>query len=512
MTSRAALFPHLTNLLSESLGGRVLATSDEWFAAASNLVRDSEPVFDPDAYCDTGKVMDGWESRRKRGPGHDWTILAMGAPGVPRAVDFDTANFTGNHAPFASLEGTNVRGTALEGCEDGERLRDEAEWTPLIEPVSLALGASNPFPIDGAPTCTHVRLNIFPDGGVARLKLYGEVRRPLSSDDSVDLAALANGGKALACSDMYFGVMDHLISPGRAADMRGGWETRRRRDGGHDWVLLRLARRGRLDRLLIDTNHFKGNFPDTCELEGIDWEDGPAPHLLSSPRWEPILPPIKLAAHEERHIDLDDVGPFTHVRLIIRPCGGISRLRVFGRPAQTDDSLVEAWNALSDGDAVEAFLRCCGSRRWAERMAALRPFPHRGALLTEARRLWHTASTDDWLEAFAHHPRIGDRDPEELKAKFAHTADLSEQEQAGVEGASETVLDALREGNLAYEQRFGHVFLVCATGLTAAEMLGMLRARIRNTPERELREAAEQQARITAIRLLQPPASPGEPT
>jgi allantoicase len=506
MTTRSTLFPHLTNLASESLGARVLATSDEWFAAAANLVRDSPPVFDPDAYCDTGKVMDGWESRRKRGPGHDWALLELGAPGVLRGVDFDTAHFTGNHAPYASLEGTNVWGTPLDGCEDAARLRDEADWAPILDPVSLALGSSNPFPVHDEQTYTHVRLNIFPDGGVARLKLYGEVRRPLGAG-SVDLAALANGGKALACSDMYFGVMDHLIAPGRAVDMRGGWETRRRRDDGHDWVIVRLARRGRLDRLLIDTNHFKGNYPDTCELQGIDWEDGPIPRLLASPRWEPILPPIKLGPHEERHIDLDDVGPYTHVRLVIRPCGGVSRLRVFGRAETAEDALVEAWNALSESDARDAFLRCCGSTRWADRMARARPFVHRGALLTEARRLWHTASKDDWLEAFAHHLRIGDRNPEQLRARFAKTADLSEKEQAGVEGASATVLDALRDGNLAYEQRFGHVFLVCATGLTAAQMLAMLRERIRNAPERELREAAEQQARITAIRLLQPPGA-----
>ncbi|MEZ4316642.1 MAG: allantoicase [Myxococcota bacterium] len=487
-------FPHLTDLLSETLGGRALACSDDFFASMHNLVKNAEPTFDPDAYYERGKVMDGWESRRKRGPGSDWCILALGAPGVIRAVDLDTRHFTGNHAPWATLEACFV-----EGDPTPEQLRDEAEWSEVLPAVSLKLGSPNPMPVHDDRVYTHVRLNIFPDGGVARLRVYGEVKR--AHTGSFDLAALENGGKALAASDMYFGVMDHLVAPGRASDMRGGWETRRRRGDGHDWVLLRLACRGRLDRLLIDTNHFKGNFPDTAELEGIDWEDGPAPLLLSSTRWKTILPPLKLAAHEERHIDLDDAGPFTHLRLKIRPCGGVSRLRAFGRPADAGDSVVQAWNALPDSDAPAAFLRACGSARWAARMAAARPFAHRGELLTAARRFWDTASKEDWLEAFAHHPRIGEN-PQKLREKYGSTASLAASEQAGVASASEAVLEALATENVAYENRFGHVFLVCATGKSAVEMLELLRARLPNTAERELREAAEQQAQITFIRLL----------
>ncbi|MCB9676645.1 MAG: allantoicase [Alphaproteobacteria bacterium] len=496
-------YAHLTDLLSETLGGRALACSDDFFASMHNLVKEAEPTFDPDTYYERGKVMDGWESRRKRGPGSDWCILALGVPGVIRAADLDTRHFTGNHAPWASLEAC----AWPDGDPTAEQLRDEADWQEILPAASLKLGSHNHVPVHDARVFTHVRLNIFPDGGVARLRLYGDVARELS--DGADLAALENGGKALACSDMYFGVMDHLIAPGRADDMRGGWETRRRRGEGHDWVLVRLARRGRLDRLLIDTNHFKGNFPDTAEIEGIDWEDGPPPLLLASNRWEPILPPLKLAAHEERHIDLDDVGPFTHVRLKIRPCGGVSRLRVFGRPDDGADPVVDAWNDVPDERAEEAFLKACGSTRWARRMAEARPFVHRGELLTAARRFWDTASKEDLLEAFSHHPRIGE-DPERLRRKYGATADLSSREQAGVAAATDEVLEALAAENLAYEQRFGHVFLVCATGRSAAEMLEILRSRMPNTGERELREAAEQQAQITFIRLLNGPSLSAE--
>jgi len=493
MSHSPSPYAHLADLLSEKLGGRALACSDDFFASMEQLTHDADPVFDPDTYYERGKVMDGWESRRKRGPGSDWCILALGAPGVIRAVDIDTRHFTGNHAPWASIEATS-----MPGDPSAEQLRDAAEWVSIVPAASMQLGSHNPMPVHDDRVFTHVRLNIFPDGGVARLRVYGEVRRELTG--TVDLAALENGGKALACSDMYFGVMDHLLAPGRAADMRGGWETRRRRGEGHDWVLIRLATRGRLDRLLIDTNHFKGNFPDTVEIEGIDWEDGPAPLLLESTRWQTVLPPLKLSAHEEKHIDLDDVGPLTHLRMKIRPCGGISRLRVFGRPERSPDPTVEAWNALPSDRAEEAFLHCCGSARWARRMAADRPFPHRGALYTAARRFWDTASTEDWLEAFAHHPRIGD-DPERLRVKFGATAALAASEQSGVQGAPAAVLDALTELNLDYERRFGHVFLVCATGKSAQQMLDILRHRIQNTAERELREAAEQQAQITFIRL-----------
>lgn len=490
MSSTPSPVPHLTNLLSESLGGRAIACSDDFFASMHNLVKDAEPVFDPDAYYERGKVMDGWESRRKRGPSHDWCILALGVPGVLRLADLDTHHFTGNHAPWASLEATFV--------DDDEDL-DDAQWVEVLPSVSLRLGSHNHVPLQDGRVFTHVRLHIYPDGGVARLRLYGEVHRELEGE--VDLAALENGGKALACSDMYFGTMDHLIAPGQAADMRGGWETRRRRGPGEDWVLVRLARRGLLDRMVLDTRHFKGNFPDVATVEGIDWAEAPPHELLSEGAdWEPIVPWMKLQAHHAHPIDLDAAGPYTHVRLRIAPCGGVSRMRAFGRPVVDEDALLDDFERLSEEAAHETFLRVCGSKRWAEAMVRARPFEHRGDLLTQARRHWWNLTAADWLEAFAHHPRIGEN-PERLRERFANTADLSSTEQAGVLGASEHVLAELQELNERYEARFGHVFLICATGLSAAEMLQSLRSRIGNTPERELREAAEQQARITHLRL-----------
>lgn len=493
MSTTHAPYPHLTNLLSESLGARAIACSDDFFASIHNLVKDAEAVFDPDAYYERGKVMDGWESRRKRGPGEDWCILALGAPGVLHAADLDTSHFTGNHAPWASLEAVNVPG------DPDEATLGKADWVQILEPVALRLGSHNPMPLHDARVFTHVRLRIYPDGGVARLRLYGEVKRELSDD--ADLAALANGGKALACSDMYFGTMDNLIAPGRASDMRGGWETRRRRGPGEDWVLVRLARRGVLTRLVLDTAHFKGNFPDTVAVEAIDWQGGPPHELLASPHWESVVPWIKLAAHEAKSIDLDDVGPVTHLRLRIRPCGGVSRMRAFGHEWRERDALVDEVNALSDDAANAWFLGVCGSSRFAAAMTAARPFAHRGAMLTEARRAWWSLPGSEWLAAFAHHPRIGEN-PERLREKFAATLEQSSREQAGINGAPEHVLAELQRLNEVYEQKFGHVFLICATGLDAPTMTAALRERLDNTAERELREAASQQAAITHIRLL----------
>ncbi len=155
-------------------------------------------------------------------------------------------------------------------------------------------------------------------------------------------------------------------------------------------------------------------------------------------------------------------------------------------------------NALPDEDAHATLLRCCGSTRWVRAMLASRPFLSAEQLLAEADRHWDSTSAEDWREAMGHHPRIGER---QLREKFAATAGWSNQEQRGVSNAGEDVLTALAEGNRAYEEKFGFIFLVCATGKSASEMLAMLRARLSNDRETELRVAAGEQRKITRIRL-----------
>jgi allantoicase len=277
--------------------------------------------------------MDGWESRRRRTPGFDWCLIRLGLPGVIRGVIVDTSFFRGNYPEQCSLEAC-----AVEGQPDVERLTSEAtRWTELL-PVSQLQGDSqNPFEIKSDERFTHLRFKIFPDGGVARLRVYGEVVpdwNALARRGEIDLAAAENGALVLSCSDMFFGHRHNLIMPGRAADMSDGWETKRRRGPGHDWTIIGLATRGLIQRIEVDTAHFKGNYPDTCSLEVCDAGDETVDDsTISALPWKEILSRTKLQAHA-RHFyeeELERSGAVTHVRFNIYPDGGVSRLRIYGK-------------------------------------------------------------------------------------------------------------------------------------------------------------------------------------
>jgi allantoicase len=325
-------FKELIDLASERLGGAVLYANDDFFAQKENLLKPSAPVFIEGKYTDRGKWMDGWESRRRRTPGFDWCVIRLGLPGVIRGIVVDTSFFRGNYPEQCSLEAC-----ALDGQPDVEQLTSDAtSWTEIL-PVSQLQGDSqNPFEIQNGGRFTHLRFKIYPDGGVARLRVYGEVVpdwEALARRGEVDLAAAENGALVLASSDMFFGHRHNLIMPGRAQDMSDGWETKRRRGPGYDWAVIRLATRGEIRRVEVDTAHFKGNYPDTCSLEicdaGSDVVDEAA---LASLSWKEILPRTRLQAHT-RHFYEEEIrraGAATHVRFNIYPDGGVSRLRLYG--------------------------------------------------------------------------------------------------------------------------------------------------------------------------------------
>lgn len=328
-------FTEFIDLAAENVGGQALLASDEFFAGKENLLKPGRGIFIPGKFTENGKWMDGWESRRKRVPGHDWCILKLGLPGVVRGVDIDTNYFLGNFPEYASVDALEV-----EGSPTPEALA-EATWTPILPQLKLQGGTRNLFPIASDKRWTHLRLNIFPDGGVARFRVHGEVRpdfeRLSHAGGTVDLAAAENGGTVVACNDSFFGPKDNLILPGRAANMGEGWETRRKRVlPGFDWIVVKLAVPGTVQRVEVDTAFFKGNYPDTCSIEGcylrepvVDFANA---HDIA---WTELLPRTKLQAHH-RHFyesELAAKGPFTHVRLKIYPDGGVSRLRVHGRPA-----------------------------------------------------------------------------------------------------------------------------------------------------------------------------------
>jgi allantoicase len=326
-------FTNLTSLATERLGGKVLSCSDDFFAEKENLIKPGRGIFIADKYTDRGKWMDGWESRRKRGPGHDWCIVRLATTGKIKGVDIDTNHFLGNHPPFASIEACLAPVNASPSD-----LEKGTNWIEILPKSTLAPGSQNFYEITHQGIFSHIRLNIYPDGGVARLNVYGEVYKDWSligENKETDLAAAINGARAVLCNDMFFSHMGNLIMPGRGINMGDGWETKRNRTpNNRDWVIVRLAHRGEVDYVVIDTAHFKGNYPDSCILEGCVWpvENENQPDWWDNVAWEVILPQSKLKADSEHTFkELSNKGPYTHVRLSIFPDGGISRLRVFGR-------------------------------------------------------------------------------------------------------------------------------------------------------------------------------------
>ncbi len=315
------------DLLAHKYGGQALACSNDFFASKDNLLLPEAPVFIEDKYTANGKWMDGWESRRRRGPGHDWCVLRLGLAGVIHAVNVDTTHFRGNAPDTVSLQ----------ACRSDNDPDEATSWQEILAQTNIEANRENILPVNSDQSWTHLRLHIYPDGGVARLRVYGDVSVDWASvlpGELIDLASCRYGGRAIACSDMFFGSMHNLLSPGRGTNMGDGWETRRRRGPGHDWVVIKLGTLGKVQRVEIDTCHFKGNYPDRFSLEGVRT---PSPNLPSTDlQWTPLLPATKLSAdriHRFQTQILNTARVFSHVRLNNFPDGGISRLRILGYPA-----------------------------------------------------------------------------------------------------------------------------------------------------------------------------------
>lgn len=322
-------FTKLTDLASEKLGGKVLTCSDDFFAEKENLIKPGRGIFIADKYTDRGKWMDGWESRRKRTDGHDWCIIELATSGKIQGVDIDTNHFLGNHPPHASVEAAYI--------PQSENIDfDTVNWKEILTKSPLQPGSQNFYELADRNIYTHIKLHIYPDGGVARMKVYGEVHKDWNTVDAgetVNLAAATNGAKAVLCNDMFFSHMNNLLMPGRGINMGDGWETKRNRTpNNRDWVILKLAHKGNIEKILVDTAHFKGNYPDSCLIEGCE-ATADTDFNTADIVWKILLPHSKLQADHE-HFFEDEIkikGPFTHVRLSIFPDGGVSRLRLWGR-------------------------------------------------------------------------------------------------------------------------------------------------------------------------------------
>lgn len=495
-------FTQLIDLATERLGGAVLAANDEFFAPKENLLKTDKPVFIEEKYTDRGKWMDGWETRRRRTPGHDWCIVRLGLPGIVRRVVVDTSFFRGNFPSHCSIEAC-----AVDGSPSASQLAgSETPWREILPKSQLTGDTQNSFTIAERHRFTHLRLNIFPDGGVARLRVYGEVlpdwKHAIAAGDSVDLAAIAHGGHPLLCSDMFFSAPQNLLMPYPAENMGDGWETKRRRGPGHDWVVLKLGIAGEIERIEVDTAHFKGNYPESCSLEACH-----AAETNSVPpeswAWQEVLPRTALGPDQIHvfHKDLRAIPLASHVRFNIFPDGGISRLRIIGKPAS--DALaaegVRWLNALDASSLHAALLNCCGSSAWVKRMLEAAPFANVSQFLHAAENAFAHLEKEDWLEAFKRHPRIGEKKSD--MATSSQASGWASQEQSGMSGAPAEIAAELAVANSTYEKRFGYIFIVCASGKTAGETLALLRQRLNNAPESEIRAAAEEQQKITRLRL-----------
>lgn len=320
-------YARMTNLADARLGAQAIHCTDDFFAPMERMLQHQEPVWKEGVYDDHGKWMDGWESRRKRELGHDHCTVCLALPGRIKGLNIDTRYFTGNYAPSVSLEACYVaKGDPTE----------TTQWQVILDSVSLQGDSQHLHAVDDDNVYTHVRLHMYPDGGVARLRVYGEVVKDWQqmADQKIDLAAMENGGRALLCSDEHFGVMENILAPGRGINMGDGWETARRREPGFDWVIIALGTAGQVSEIEVDTAHFKGNFPDTCSIQGAYVDGGSDEQMAAQSLYWPELLPAQKLTMDHIHQFRDELviqGPITHVRLNIFPDGGISRLRIRGK-------------------------------------------------------------------------------------------------------------------------------------------------------------------------------------
>lgn len=325
-------FTSFPDLASRALAGSVVYANDEFFAEKENLIRPEPSAFDPGEFGHKGKVYDGWETRRRREPGHDHAIVRLGCPGIVHGVIVDTAHFRGNYPPEISIEAA-----CIAGYPSPAELPDQA-WHELVE-LSPAKGdAANSYPVTDRRRWTHIRLSIHPDGGVARLRVHGEaVPDPAFLTGTIDLVALENGGRVTGCSNAFYSSPEHLIMPGRARVMSDGWENARRRDSDGDYVEFKLAGLGVIHHIELDTSYLVGNAPGWIALRA---KAAPADD------WQELLPKTRVQPDTRHRFKLTSPAPATLVRLDVIPDGGLARLRLHGElTPRALATAIARWNA-----------------------------------------------------------------------------------------------------------------------------------------------------------------------
>ena len=316
----------LIDLAQPRLGTKVIYKTDDFFASANRIISPTEPVFKVGVFDKHGKWMDGWESRRKRTAGHDFIIIKLGKPGTIKKVDVDTSHFNGNQPAMISIEGANSNSNKI----------NQLKWQPLLSEKKTKANSHHYFTVNSDKVFTHIKFNIFPDGGVARLRLYGSIAKSSKlKNKKINLASLLDGSSVIACNNEHFGKAENILAPGKAKNMGDGWETRRRRGKGFDWLILNSLDGKEIDKIEISTHHFKGNFPSHCSLQAAYLPNSKNSKQIvkSSNTWKYLLKDAKLSANKV-HVfknNLMKKDKINFIKINIFPDGGISRFRIYGK-------------------------------------------------------------------------------------------------------------------------------------------------------------------------------------
>ena len=316
----------LIDLAQPRLGTKVIYKTDDFFASANRIISPTEPVFKVGVFDKHGKWMDGWESRRKRTAGHDYIIIKLGKPGTIKKVDVDTSHFNGNQPAMISIEGANSNSNKI----------NQLKWQPLLSKKKTKANSHHYCTVNSDKVFTHIKFNIFPDGGVARLRLYGSIAKSSKlKNKKINLASLLDGSSVIACNNEHFGKAENILAPGKAKNMGDGWETRRRRGKGFDWLILNSLDGKEIDKIEISTHHFKGNFPSHCSLQAAYLPNSKNSKQIvkSSNTWKYLLKDAKLSANKV-HVfknNLMKKDKINFIKINIFPDGGISRFRIYGK-------------------------------------------------------------------------------------------------------------------------------------------------------------------------------------
>ena len=322
----------LINVASCELGTKVIYTTDEFFAPVTRMLQETEAVF-KDEYDENGHWMDGWESRRKRDGENDYCILKLGVTSKISTFLVDTSQFKGNYPLAVSIKG-------IKSSKDDEQflqeIKDE-QWIDLLKQSDLEGDTKQYFDSIDFSELTHLRVDIYPDGGVARFKAFGEIcfDDSLFEEENINVLSMRNGARAVHTNNEFFGSLSNILKDDEAINMGDGWETRRRREPGNDWGIIELSNPALIDNIMIDTNFFKGNYADSFSICSAYLENTTDSSVVTqSMFWEELISSKKLEMDTKHYFSNNDLlhnKPITHIRINIFPDGGVSRLKLFGK-------------------------------------------------------------------------------------------------------------------------------------------------------------------------------------